>query len=553
MHLSDLSAPPPGALGKRLLSVFFAVLLLALLGSAIGIWSLHHIQHAMQYGVQQSVEIERLVADAYRHQAINAERYKAIALSSEPEVGEILGKDIAAAQKNYDTLLAALGPQLHTDAEQQQLAQTHAADQDFTLARTELVAARDSGLTARIQQAYAQRFLPASNALLAALHTLVQSQRNALDAGAGEVARRGSMASAALWIFGALSLVLGTFLALWLVRSITRPIALAGATADRVAGLDLRHDITGHERDEAGRMLASLAVMQHALRALVTQVRGSAHNVNSAAADIAHGNTELSGRTEEAAASLQQTAAAMEQITVRVLQSAATARQAQHMAAAATAVAQQGGQVVSQVEATMQDIQQSASKIVKIVSVIDSIAFQTNILALNAAVEAAHAGAQGRGFAVVAAEVRSLATRSAAAAQEIKTLIAASVAQVNVGASLVGSAGTTMRDIMDSTQQAERILTEITATTQDQNRDIAQVGSAVARLDQMTQANSALVEESAAASASLHSQAQELSALISRFVLPEQKPQVCADTSPTLLQPRRLYRASLPALHIAAA
>lgn len=522
MHVFKLSLPPPGALGKRLLSIFLAVLLLALLGSAIGIWSIRQIHHAMEHGVQQSVNTERLVADAYRYQAINAERYKAMALSSEPEVGEILGRDIEAAEKNYEALLAALAQRLQTSPDQPLLTHIRTTGSDFAQARTELVAARDSGLTSRIQQVYNQRFLPASNALLAALDTLVGAQRNALDAGAAEVANRGAMARAALWIFGALSLVLGTFLALWMVRSITRPIALAGATADRVARLDLRQDIAGHERDEAGRMLSSLAVMQHALRALVAQVRGSAHNVSSAAADIAHGNSDLSSRTEETAASLQQTAAALEQIMVRVYQSAATAHQAQEMAATATAVAQQGGEVVSQVAATMQDIQQSASKISDIIGVIDAIAFQTNILALNAAVEAAHAGAQGRGFAVVAAEVRSLATRSARAAQEIKALITASAEQVSVGATLVGSAGATMRRIMDSTQQAQHLLTEITSATQAQNHDMSQVGSAVARLDQMTQANSALVEESAAASASLRSQAQELSALISRFVLPDQ-------------------------------
>jgi len=525
MQPSHPPSTPAGSLRQRLLSVFFTVLLLALLGSAIGIWSLHQIHQAMQEGVQQSVATERLVADAYRHQAINAERYKAMALSSEPEVGEILGRDIAAAQKSYDTLITALHARLQTSLDQQLLAQIQAAGKNFTVARTELVSARDAGLTARIQQVYDTRFVPASSALLHALDTLVQSQRQALDAGAAEVASRGSMARAALWTFGALSLALGTLLALWLVRSITRPMALAGATADRVAGLDLRQDITGYARDEAGRMLASLAVMQNALRALVGQVRGSAHNVSSAAADIAHGNTELSGRTEETAASLQQTAAALEHITVRVQQSAETARQAQQMAATATAVAHQGGQVVSQVETTMQDIQQSAGKIVDIIGVIDTIAFQTNILALNAAVEAAHAGAQGRGFAVVAAEVRSLATRSAVAAQEIKALITASAQQVGAGASLVHSAGATMRRIMDSTQQAEHMLTEITSATQEQNRDIAQISSAVARLDQMTQANSALVEESAAASTSLRSQAQELSALISRFVLPDPSPQ----------------------------
>lgn len=563
MHLANLPPPPPGVLGKRLLSAFFVVLLLGLIGSATGIWSLERIHTATSHMVQHSITAERLIADAYRAQAINAERYKAAALSSEPEVGEILGADIASTQKIYDQLMAQVTRLLQSPQEQHLLQQVQSAETSFMTARTELVAARDSGLTQRIRDVYTQRFLPASVALQASLGTLTQSQRNDIDASDATIAQWSNRARVVLLVFTALALILGSLLALWLRRSITQPITAASATADRVAQLDLRHDIAGHGRDEAGRMLQSLAVMQNALRALVAQVRGSAHNVSSAAADIANGNTELSDRTEETAASLQQAAAALEQITLRVRQSATTARQAQQMAAAATAVAQQGSHVVSQVQATMQDIQYSAGKIVDIIGVIDTIAFQTNILALNAAVEAAHAGAQGRGFAVVAAEVRSLATRSAIAAQEIKTLIAASVEQVSVGANLVGSAGATMRHIMDSTQKAERILTEITMATQEQNRDIAQVGSAVSRLDQMTQANSALVEESAAASASLHSQAQELSALISLFVLPEQKPQTRADMSPLSLQPRRIYRASpleetidpyrLPRLHIATA
>ncbi|WP_027994283.1 methyl-accepting chemotaxis protein [Simplicispira psychrophila] len=524
---------PRNTLGQRLLLAFFVVLLLGLIGSATGIWSLERIHTATSHMVQHSITAERLIADAYRAQAINAERYKAAALSSEPEVGEILGADIASTQKTYDQLMAQVTTLLQSAQEQQLLQQVQSAERSFTTARTELVAARDSGLTQRIRDTYTQRFLPASVALQASLGTLTQSQRNDIDASDATIAQWSNRARLVLLVFTALALVMGSLLALWLRRSITQPIAAASATADRVAQLDLRHDIAGHGRDEAGRMLQSLAVMQHALRTLVAQVRGSAHNVHSAAADIANGNTELSGRTEETAANLQQTAAALEQITVRVLQSAETAQQAQQMAAAATAVAQQGGHVVSQMETTMHDIQRSAGKIVDIIGVIDTIAFQTNILALNAAVEAAHAGAQGRGFAVVAAEVRSLATRSAVAAQEIKTLIAASVAQVSTGASLAGSAGATMRCIMDSTQRAERILTEITSATQEQNRDIAQVGSAVSRLDQMTQANSALVEESAAASASLHSQAQELSALISRFVLPDQKPPAWAGATPS--------------------
>jgi methyl-accepting chemotaxis protein len=526
------STPSRGSLGQRLRAAFVAVLAFTVLGSAVGVWSLHRIQQSTEAMVSQGVATERLIADAYRHQAINSERYKAVALSSEPEVGDILGADIAATQQLYDAQIADLGRRLQGADDRALLQGIQAAGADFLKARTELVAARDSGLTERIRKVYSERFLPSSGALLSALGTLTQSQRNAIDAGVREVERLGALARSAMLALGALALAVGTVLALWLVRSITRPIALAGATADRVAALDLRHDIAGHDRDEAGRMLHSLAVMQQALRTLVEQVRGSAQNVSAAATEIASGNTDLSARTEETAASLQQTAAALEQITARVMQSAQAAHHAQQMAATATTVAQEGGNVVAEVERTMQGIHASAGKIVAIIGVIDSIAFQTNILALNAAVEAAHAGEQGRGFAVVASEVRSLATRSAAAAREIKALINDSVDQVHAGANLAGTAGSTMQRIVGTIQEAERMMGEITSATQAQNRDIGQINTAVARLDQMTQANSALVEQSTAASASLRSQAHELSLLISQFVLPSQGSEAAANAAP---------------------
>ena len=261
--------PSQGTLGKRLLATFAVVLTLTLVGSLIGIWSLRQIQQSTETMVSQGVATERLIADAYRYQAINSERYKAIALSSEPEVGDILGADIAATQQLYDARIAELGQRLQVAQDRALLDSIDAAGKDFLKARTELVTARDSGLTERIRKVYTDRFLPSSGALLSTLGTLTQSQRNAIDAGAREVERLGAMARTALLAFSAMALLLGTVLALWLMRSITRPIALAGATADRVAALDLRHDIAGHEKDEAGRMLNSLAVMQQALRTLV--------------------------------------------------------------------------------------------------------------------------------------------------------------------------------------------------------------------------------------------------------------------------------------------
>ncbi|MFC4788138.1 MULTISPECIES: methyl-accepting chemotaxis protein [Giesbergeria] len=513
------------SLGRRLLSAFLLVLLLGLVGAMMGIWSLSRINDATKGMVQHSMAAERLVADAYRAQAINSERYKAVALSSEPEVGEILGSDIAKTQENYDRLMAELDQQLQQPAERELLARIQAAAKDFMLARTELVAARDSGLTARIHLVYSNRFLPATNTLQTSLGALTQWQRNAIDARDREIAQWSDRARLALLGFSALALVLGGGLAWWLMRSITRPIATASATANRVANLDLRHEIQGHERDEAGRMLMSLAVMQEALRTLVAQVRASAHSIRTATSEIAMGNADLSARTEETASKLQETAASLEHITGRVVASAAAARRAESLASTAAAVAQEGGTAMGQVQSTMRGIEQSSDRIVDIIDVIDGIAFQTNILALNAAIEAARAGEQGRGFAVVASEVRMLAIRSAEAAQQIKSLIQDSVAQVQAGAKMVNDAGDTIARTVSSIRQASYAMTEISAATLAQKEGIGQINVAVARIDQVTQQNSALVEESAAASESLQQQAQELARLISRFVLPEATPE----------------------------
>lgn len=527
-----------GSLGRRLLSAFLLVLLLGLMGTLVGLWSLSRINDATTDMVQHGMATERLVADAYRAQAINSERYKAVALSSEPEVGEILGADIVKAQASYDGLMVQLDAQLKSLEERELLARIHASAKDFTLARTELVAARDSGLTERIRLVYNNRFLPAANGLQTALGALTQWQRNTIDARHREIAQWSDWARLALMGFTALALVLGGTLALWLRRSITQPIATASATADRVANLDLRQEIQGHARDEAGQMLTSLAVMQDALRTLVAQVRDSAQSIRTATSEIAVGNGDLSARTEETASNLQETAASLEQITGRVAQSAAAARRAEALASTAATVAEEGGMAMTEVQNTMHGMQESSRKIVDIISVIDGIAFQTNILALNAAVEAARAGAEGRGFAVVASEVRLLATRSAEAAQQIKGLIETSVGQVQSGAALVSNASQTMVRTVASIREAAQAMSEISTAALAQNEGIGQINVAVARIDQMTQQNSALVEESAAASESLQHQAQELAQLISRFVLPDS----------VLLEPSRLE--AVPALQL---
>ena len=511
-----------GSLGRRLLSAFLLVLLLGLMGTLVGLWSLSRINDATTDMVQHSMATERLVADAYRAQAINSERYKAVALSSEPEVGEILGADIAKTQASYDGLMAQLDAQLQLPEERELLVRIHAAAKDFTVARTELVAARDSGLTARIHLVYSNRFLPAANTLQTALGALTQWQRNTIDARHREIAQWSDWARLALMGFTALALVLGGTLVLWLRRSITQPIATASATADRVANLDLRQEIQGHARDEAGQMLTSLAVMQDALRTLVAQVRDSAQSIRTATSEIAVGNGDLSARTEETASNLQETAASLEQITGRVAQSAAAARRAEALASTAATVAEEGGMAMTQVQNTMQGMQESSRKIVDIISVIDGIAFQTNILALNAAVEAARAGEQGRGFAVVAGEVRSLAGRSAEAAREVQVLITDAVNKAEMGNAQAAQAGTSMQEIVSGIQRVAGIVDEIALASREQASGLAQINQAVSHLDGVTQQNAALVEQSSAAAAALQQQAHHLAEVADTFRLEEQ-------------------------------
>ena len=267
----------------------------------------------------------------------------------------------------------------------------------------------------------------------------------------------------------------------------------------------------------AGSLVDGLGRMVKSMRSTVAQVHSSSDSISTASAEIATGNHDLSVRTEETASQLQQAASSMLQLTGTVNQSADSARQANQLAASAAEVAQRGGQVIAAVVTTMEQINDSSKKIADIIGVIDGIAFQTNILALNAAVEAARAGEQGRGFAVVASEVRSLAQRSAGAAKEIKGLIGSSVDRVDEGSRLVGNAGSTMREIVASVQRVSDIINEITAASAEQSDGIVQINKAVAQLDQMTQQNAALVEESAAAAESLKDQAASLSHAVSTF------------------------------------
>ncbi|CAN5878824.1 methyl-accepting chemotaxis protein [soil metagenome] len=315
-----------------------------------------------------------------------------------------------------------------------------------------------------------------------------------------------------------LAVMLGWLITRRLVSSLgAEPADLSGA-AQRIAEGNLS-PVQGAQAAPVGSVLASMGAMQVQLVGLIGQVRRSAESIATASAQIAQGNNELSSRTEQQASSLQETAASMEQLSSTVKQNADNALQANQLAQGASSVAIRGGDVVGQVVETMKGINDSSRKIADIIGVIDGIAFQTNILALNAAVEAARAGEQGRGFAVVAAEVRSLAGRSAEAAKEIKGLISASVERVEQGTALVDQAGSTMTEVVGSIKRVTDIMGEISAASLEQSAGVGQVGDAVTQMDQATQQNAALVEESAAAAESMKAQAKELVESVAVFKL----------------------------------
>ncbi|MDY7538814.1 methyl-accepting chemotaxis protein [Undibacterium sp. RTI2.1] len=323
-----------------------------------------------------------------------------------------------------------------------------------------------------------------------------------------------NMVSTAISLFAIIGIaVMGLLITKRIISSLSEAIKIS----ETVAAGDLTTDIKVTSKDEAGQLLQALKDMSDSLKNIVGEVRTGTDMITAASTEIATGNLDLSSRTEQQAGSLEETASSMEELTSTVKQNADNARQANQLAVSASEVAIKGGNVVSQVIHTMSDINDSSKKIVDIIGVIDSIAFQTNILALNAAVEAARAGEQGRGFAVVASEVRNLAQRSASAAKEIKSLIDNSVEKVEAGSKLVDQAGKTIQEIVESVKRVSDVVSEISAATQEQTAGIDQINIAITEIDETTQQNAALVEQAAAAAASMQDQAQNLLQVVSVF------------------------------------
>jgi methyl-accepting chemotaxis protein-1 (serine sensor receptor) len=424
--------------------------------------------------------------------------------------------NIELISKTWDAFMAT-----HLTPEEERLAKTFAEDRKKFVQEglRPAVAALRANDTKEAQRIVVEKIRPLYEPVAHGVDALIKLQ---LDVAKQEyeaaVARYETIRVAAIAAL-ILSVGLAATFGLLLIRGINRSLGHAVEVSNAVAQGDLTKAIHVDGKDEIAQLLTAMSDMKENLVRVVSEVRDGVDSVSTASAQIAAGNQDLSGRTEQQASSLQQTAASMEQLTSTVKQSADNARQANQLANAASESAARGGQVVGEVVLTMNAITEASKRIAEIINVIDGIAFQTNILALNAAVEAARAGEQGRGFAVVAGEVRNLAQRSAQAAREIKAMITDSVQKVEAGSRLVNDAGATMNEIVTQVKRVTDLIGEITSAAVEQSSGISQVNEAVTQMDQVTQQNAALVEESAAAAASLKEQADRLASAVAVFRL----------------------------------
>ena len=514
------------SIGVRLGLGFAVILLFSLVITGISVWRLHDVATATRTMMEQPLAKERYISDWYSKIDSGIRRTTAIVRSADTSLGPYFAEEAKQSsvvsgelQKKIEALIS--GPQ-----ETELFRQVSEMRKVYLDAREQVSKLKAAGQTEEAEKAFQAVFVPGSTKYQKVIMNMLEHQRASIDATAREIDAVAKTSRNLLLALAALALAFGVVCAWVLTMGIVRPLRTAVDIARKVADGDLTAQIDVSAKDETGQLLLALKDMNTSLLNIVGEVRSGTDSIATSSTQIAAGNQDLSSRTEEQAGSLEETASSMEELTSTVKQNADNARQANQLAASAAQVAVKGGEVVAQVVGTMQSINTSSNKIVDIISVIDGIAFQTNILALNAAVEAARAGEQGRGFAVVASEVRNLAQRSASAAKEIKTLIGASVEQVNAGSMLVAQAGSTMNDIVDSVQRVSDIITEITAASSEQSVGIDEINRAIGQMDAVTQQNAALVEESAAAAESMQHQAHNLAQVVSVFKLNGQQASV---------------------------
>ena len=504
-------------IGTRLALSYAAVLILMAIVIVITLGRMGDMNDATDRVVNTSMKNQRNVAEWARIIEVNRALVEMAYRTPEPEQVKLIGERIAAGSVRSTELQQTIKAGLRNPKSQAQLEEVVAARVPYAAARKALIAAKMAGDNEGAQRIFESQMLPTSVVYVESISKLAAAQQKSAEKFVADASAAYDTARTTLIGLGILAIGLGVTFGIFITRSIVRPIQDAVAVADRVSSGDLSSQFTVTTRDETGQLMTALQKMNNSLLDIVTRVRAGTETIATASAEIAAGNLDLSSRTEQQAGSLEETASSMEELTSTVRQNADNARRANTMASEAASIAGQGGAVIAQVVGTMSEINASSRKIVDITSVIDSIAFQTNILALNAAVEAARAGEQGRGFAVVASEVRNLAHRSAAAAKEIKSLIDDSVQKVEAGTSLVDSAGTTMTNIVQSISLVTGIMSEISHASDEQSAGIEQVNAAITEMDQATQQNAALVEQAAAAASSMQAQAAHLADVVSVF------------------------------------
>jgi len=449
----------------------------------------------------------------------NAQRTMELFITSDKDKVSEIYQSIDANKKTIDEALDTLDKLAYEPEEKALLAQIKATRAAYVTSFSNVAKLLAEGKRDEAASMMSGETLPVLDGLERHITAIVDLQKKLTDADGAETRQNVESARNLMLGLGLADVLIGIGFAYVIGRSITHPLHEAVRVARTVASGNLTSRIVVQTKDETGQLLQALKEMNESLKRIVGEVRVGTETIATASSQIASGNQDLSSRTEEQASSLEETVAAMEQLTSTVKQNADNARQANQLAVSASEVALKGGAVVLQVVDTMGSINASATKIVDIISVIEGIAFQTNILALNAAVEAARAGEHGRGFAVVAAEVRNLAQRSAASAKEVKILIDDSVNKVDVGSKLVTQAGTTMKEIVTGVQRVTDIMGEITAASEEQSVGIEQINKAMSQMDEVTQQNAALVEEAAAAAESLQGQAGNLAQVVSVFKL----------------------------------
>ncbi|BBB62402.1 methyl-accepting chemotaxis protein [Undibacterium sp. KW1] len=508
------------SIGTRLGVGFAFVLSLSVIGTAIAYSNAATSLEQTRQMMDKPLANERLASDLNALMSAAIVRTSILVRSNDAELADKLANDVAEGTRGGGELLGKLEQLMTTPEEKNIFARTLQVRAFFQKAKTDIVKLKGAVSSDEVERKYGETFMPAARAYQEQVRQLLVFQRQRIDDAARRIEASTRNSNQLMIGLTMLMLLSGAFIAHAISRSITQPVKQALHVATTVASGDLSLDLPeAAARDEIGELMSALKHMNEALRDVVGEVQDGTQVIALASREIAEGNHDLSSRTEHQASSLEETASSMEQLTATVRQNADSAQHANQQAKAASEVAARGGRIVSEVVVTMEAINASSQRIADIISVIDGIAFQTNILALNAAVEAARAGEQGRGFAVVASEVRNLAHRAASAAKEIKDLIDSSVLQVVSSTALVQRAGTTIEEVVSSVQRLAQTISEITAASREQSVGIDQVNIAVVEMDNFTQQNAAMVEEAAATASSLQQQAAKLADVAARFKL----------------------------------